>query len=107
MKIDLQIGPEAYQPISSFKNDTTSQRAKLKSGEIKPMVTITLTTYSENGIIPIGKYVGIAIAPTAWSADNASILDGLVNTNSKNDLSTLMSLINEAINDLSINILVH
>jgi len=104
MKIDLQIGPEVYQPQSSFKEDTTNQRIKLKSGEIKPMVTITITTYPENGIVPIDKYVGIAIAPTPWYSNDSSIIDGLVNEKSKTNLSSLMSLINEAINDVSTNI---
>jgi hypothetical protein len=104
MKIDLQIGPEIYQPLGSFKDDTTKQRVKLNSGEIKPMVTITITTYSANGIVPIDKYVGNAIASNTWSSDDSSIIDGLVNATSRNDPSTLMSLINEAINDVSANI---
>jgi len=106
MKIDIQIGPETYHPLSSFKADTLDIQTKLKNGEIKPMVTITFTSFPESGIIPIDKHIGIAIAPEVWPDDDASVLDGLVNTSSKDDLSTLMSLINEAINDLSINILV-
>lgn len=108
MKIDLQIGPEVLQyPISAkSKKDSTLRPVKLKSGEIKPVVTITLTTYPTNGIIPLGKYIGVSEAPAAWSPENVSILDGLVNANGKTDLSTLMSLINDAINDLATNMLI-
>jgi len=54
----------------------------------------------------LGKFVGISEAPSIWSVDNISILDGLINSNSKTDLSTIMSLVNEAVNDLSINMLI-
>lgn len=108
MKIDLQISPEVFPyPMSSkAKNDSTLSPVRPASGEIKPVVTITLTTYPTNGIIPLGKYVGVSEAPSVWASENVSILDGLVNTNSKTDLSTLMSLINEAIKDLTTNMLI-
>lgn len=108
MKIDMQIGPEMPQfPIShKAKNDSTVQSTLLKDGEIKPVVTITLTTFPENGIMPLSKFVGIAESPAAWSSDDPLVLDGLINDNNKTDLSTLMSLINEAITDLSINMLI-
>ncbi len=105
MKVDLEIGPKALQyPLShKERNDSTLQSEKPKEGEIKPVVTITITCFPTNGIIPIGKYIGTSEATYIWKSGNISILDGLVNSNSKNDLSTLMSLINEAIFDLTIN----
>ncbi len=105
IRIDLAIGPEILPPNSSFKtkNDTALQKLKIKEGEIKPVVTLTITCYPENGILPVGKYIGSAQASTVWISENASILDGLVNTDVKTDLSTLMSLINEAIFDAIIN----
>ncbi|RPH30274.1 MAG: hypothetical protein EHM93_16060 [Bacteroidales bacterium] len=104
LKIDLGIGPEVITNQSfKSKNDSTLQKQKLKEGEIKPVVTLTITCYPANGIIPVGKYVGSAQASTIWSSESPSILDGLVNTNSKTDMSTLMSLINEAIFDATIN----
>jgi len=104
MKIDIQIGPESFQSISMLKRDTVVQRITIKDDEIRPMVTITLTTFSNNGILPIGKYEGFSIAPMAWSSDDSSIFDGLVNDNAKYDLSSFMSLINAAIYDLSKNV---
>ena len=104
MKIDIQISPETFQTLSIAKKEKSIQHIKLKDGETRPMVTITLTTFSNNGILPIGKYEGFSIAPNPWSTDDASIFDGLVNDNNRNDLSTFMSLINEAIKDLSKNI---
>ena len=104
MKVDIQISPETYQGLMMLKKDKNIQHIKLKDGEIRPMVSITLTTFSNNGIVPIGKYEGFSVAPNPWSLDDSSIFDGLVNENNKYDLSTFMSLINEAINDLSKNI---
>jgi len=109
MKIEMQIGPEpAIQyPVSyKSKKDTTSQSGKLKAGEIKPVVTITLTTYPDNGLVPLDKFIGVAESTTVWSTTNETILDGLINTNVTTDLSNFMSLINEAVNDLSINMLI-
>lgn len=105
MKIDLEIAPKTlqYPQSNKDKRDTTLQSEKPKEGEIKPVVTITITCYPTNGIIPVGKYIGSAEASGVWKAGNTSILDGLINANSKKDLSTLMSLINEAIFDLTIN----
>ncbi|NOU16886.1 MAG: hypothetical protein HOO91_04935 [Bacteroidales bacterium] len=106
MKIDLRIEPESVQFTNSYKSKyDTTQHLLMKKGDIKPMVTITLTTYPKNGIIPLGKYTGITISSNAWSASDTSFLEGLINANTKNDLTTLMGLINEAINDLSLNIL--
>jgi hypothetical protein len=104
MKIDLQIGPEPTQPIGTIKKDTSSQFIKLKEGEIRPMVTIIVTTYSNNGILPIGKYTGSALSPYAWEANNDTILDGMVNENLSTNQSTLMNLIIQAITNLSKNI---
>ncbi len=108
MKIDVQIEPEIspYPVNIKAKKDSTIRPVKLKNGEIKPVVIITLTTYPNNGIIPLGKYVGYSEASTVWSPGDVLILDGLVNSNYKTDLTTLMSLVNEAINDLTTNILI-
>lgn len=108
MKIDLQISPRDLQhPVNyKTKNDSTQEQTKLKPGELKPVVQIILTTFPENGIIPLGRYEGFSESSIVWTADNASILDGLVNSSNKTDLSTLMSLINEAVNDLSLNMLI-
>lgn len=109
MKIEMQIGPEPaiqYPVNYKAKKDTTNQSVKLKSGEIMPVVTITLTTYPDNGLVPLDKFIGVAESPMAWSTSNESILDGLINTNVTTDLSNFMSLINEAVNDLSINMLI-
>lgn len=109
MKIDMQIGPVAaiQYPVSyKAKKDTTSQSGKLKAGEIKPVVTITLTTYPDNGLVPLDKFIGVAEADKIWTDENVSILDGLINGNITTDLSNFMSLINEAVNDLSINMLI-
>jgi len=104
MKIDLEIAPKAIQPLSyKERNDSALLSEKPKEGEIKPVVTLTITCYPTNGIIPVGKYVGSAEATKVWKTGDVSILDGLINDNSKDDLSTLMSLINEAIFDLTIN----
>lgn len=106
MKIELRIEPESAQFANNYKAKyDTTQYLKMKKGDIKPMVTLTLTTYPQNGIIPLGKYTGITISLNAWSANDTSFLEGLINANTKNDLTTLMGLINEAINDLSLNIL--
>lgn len=108
MKVDLQIGPEIFQytthTSSKDKKDSLPQYTRLKEGEIKPMITITLTTYPNSGILPLDKFVGTTAAPSIWAV-NASILDGLVNTNNKNDQSTLMSLTQKAIDELVISIL--
>lgn len=102
IKIDLEIGPEATQyPIN--KKEKHDVAVQLKDGEIRPVVTLTITCYPEKGIIPIGKYVGSAQTPTIWASGKPSILDGLINSNYKIDLSTLLGLINEAIFDAVIN----
>ena len=108
MKVELQISPEIFPyPMGiKAKKDTTLRPVKLKSGEIKPVVTITLTTYPNNGIIPLGKYIGVAEVPSVWLPENVTTLDGLINSNNKTDLTTLMSLINEAISDLATNMLI-
>lgn len=105
MKVELEIGPKVLQyPLShKERNDSTLQSEKPKEGEEKPVVTITITCYPTNGIIPIGKYIGSSEASNIWKPGNTAVLDGLVNSNNKNDLTTLMSLVNEAIFDLIIN----
>lgn len=106
MKIDLRIEPESVQFANNYKiKYDTTQQLKMEKGDIKPMVTLTLTTYPQNGIISLGKYTGITISTNAWTVTDISILDGLINSNVKDDLTTLMGLINEAINDLYLNIL--
>jgi hypothetical protein len=104
MKVELQIGSETLPPNPNLKKDTSYHIIKLKEGEIRPMVTITLTTFSNDGILPIGKYVGIAISPLAWKLDDSSIIDGMVNDNINANSSSLMTLINVAITKLSKNI---
>lgn len=107
MKVDLQIGPELYQYATSTskdKKENTPQRVILNSDEIKPVVTITLTTFPTNGIIPLNKYIGSIVAPNVLKVD-ASILDGLVNDTIKNDKSTLMSLIAATVEELTLSIL--
>ncbi len=110
MKIDIQIGPEIFvynaQNNSRNKKDSIPVYTKPQEGEMKPMITITLSTYPTNGILILDKFIGGATAPTIWTVDE-SMLDGLINDNKSDDLSTLMSLIEEAVSDLTINFLTH
>ena len=68
-----------------------------------PYVTLTLTCYSVNGIIPIGKYVGTMQSSTIWETGNSSVVDGLVNNNFEPNNSTLLGLITHAISDVTKN----
>lgn len=108
MKVDVNIGNELFQYTTQIttknKKDSVIHNTPLQEGEFKPVVTITLTTYPASGILQLNKFIGGAKAPKAWTVKE-SILDGLVNDNNKNDLSSLMSLIQESINDLTLSIL--
>lgn len=100
IKIDLDINPEPplYQNSSKIKSNIV-QTVKPKEGEIMPFVSLTITCFSTNGIIPIGKFTGTVQASTIWKDGNSSMLDGLVNADSKTDQSTIMSLITHCIHD--------
>jgi len=100
IKIDLEINAEPTLSQSNLKVKTNSApTAKPKVGEVMPFVSVTLSCFSNNGIIPIGKFTGTAQATTIWKDGNSSILDGLVNDNAKTDQSTIMSLITHCIHD--------
>ncbi len=99
IKIDLEINPEPPINQSYSKNKSNSQTIKPKEGEIMPFVSLTVTCFSVNGIIPIGKYTGTTQATAIWKDGNSSILDGLVNIDFKTDQSTIMSLITHCIHD--------
>jgi len=107
MKIDMFIGTELNPNHPHYpKNprDSISEPIQIQEGQIMPKVTINITMYSENGILPINKYTGIAIAPRPFDL-TPYVLDGLVNTNNSFEPTTLMGIINEAIAEISINIL--
>lgn len=104
MKLELFIWPDQYQGVGYKKQSVTKGKpAELQPGQIRPKVTLNMISYSENGVLPIDKYTGIAIAPDAFDIE-PYVLDGLINSNSHDDLTTIMSLINEAISELAINI---
>lgn len=102
IKIDLDIKP--YTTI--YQTNTKSnpnQTDKPKDGEIMPYVTLTLTCYSNNGMMPIGKFTGSSQASSIWKANDSSILDGLINSEYKNDQTTLMSLITKCLHSITLN----
>jgi len=100
IKIDLAISAEPPLNQPNFKaKPSTVPTAKPKEGEVMPFVSVTLSCFSNNGIIPIGKFTGTAQASTIWKDGNSSILDGLVNADAKTDQSTIMSLITHCIHD--------
>ncbi len=107
MKIEMYIGT-ASNPTNavSYKNqkDTSLYPSQLQDGQIMPKVTIDITTYSNNGILPVGRYKGISAAPKPFDL-TPYVLDGLVNTKNSFEPTTLMGIINEAIAEISINIL--
>ena len=65
----------------------------------RPQVTIDFTSYSNKGILPLEKLTGVSVSPEPWLFDPA-VLDGLVNTNHREDIDNLARLINEAITEL-------
>lgn len=100
IKIDLSINAEPTLSQSNLKvKPNTTSTTKPKEGEVMPFVSVTLSCFSNNGIIPIGKFTGTAQASTIWKDADSSILDGLVNVDSKTDQSTIMSLITHCIHD--------
>jgi hypothetical protein len=108
MRIDMTIDfEEISKPSvvsSTLKNiiDTTNKTNKVELPQPKAKVSITLTTFSEKGIMPIDKFTGNFTAIEPWVFE-APLLDGLVNDNPFVDTNTLMGLFNTALSSLTIN----
>lgn len=108
MKIDMTIDFEEIAKPSvvstTLKNiiDTTNKTSNAELPQPKARVSITLTTFSEKGIIPIDKFTGNFTALEPWVFE-APLLDGLVNDKTFVDTNTLMGLFNTALSSLTIN----
>lgn len=108
MKIDITIDFEEIDKpsvVSSTLKHITDTINSTNTTEIphpKARVTITLTTFSEKGIMPIDKFTGNFTASEPWVFD-ATLLDGLINDNAAGDTNTLMGLFNNAVSSLTIN----
>lgn len=103
IKIDIEISPDSPLNQTNLKLKSGTRSDKSTNSELMPYVTLTLTCYSVNGIIPIGKYVGTMQSSTIWETGNSSVVDGLVNNNFEPNNSTLLGLITHAISDVTKN----
>lgn len=105
MRVDISIDPEITESHGlsslnlvskdSFKTESDSTVYK----GFSPQVTIDFTSYSNKGIIPLEKLTGVSVSPEPWLFE-PNVLDGLVNTNHRQEIDNLASLINEAITEL-------
>ncbi|HOP04221.1 MAG TPA: hypothetical protein PL017_07120 [Tenuifilaceae bacterium] len=105
MRVDISIDPEVAEShglsalnIVSKDSFKTESDSTVNKG-FRPQVTIDFTSYSNKGILPLEKLTGVSVSPEPWLFDPA-VLDGLVNTNHREEIDNLARLINEAITEL-------
>lgn len=105
IKVDVTISAfsskadKGYGSIAS--KDTTKNLNELPEGSLIPVVTIEVTTYTREGIIPMQKVVGSATVTEPWII-STSTFEGL-KKGEKLDLNnpnSIMGLVNTAITNL-------
>jgi hypothetical protein len=80
---------------------TRAADANTDSEGITPQVTITVTTYSDKGVVPQHRFSKTLTAEKAWILGEEN-LNGITNHKEyqKNDTSTILGLVNMALNDI-------
>lgn len=86
---------------TTVNKDTTQNPKAIPEGSLVPEITIEVTTYTREGILPMQKVVGSAIATEPWVI-SPSTFDGLKKGEELklNDPNNIMGLINSAITNL-------
>ncbi|MCB8964153.1 MAG: hypothetical protein H6536_03810 [Bacteroidales bacterium] len=104
IKIDVEIGPEqSARYATKSQPDTANKVVQLKEDEFKPKVTISLTIFSDKGIIPVASGTGEAAAEDILIL-NENFFDGIANGTTTADHTTLYKLIDKASQDLIISL---
>ncbi len=99
-RVDMTIGYIQAAKESGYGTKNPDNQNENNLGLI-PQVSITITTYSDKGVIPLNKYTGTASAKEPWQI-NANTLSGFINDQplKPDDTSTLLGLIHEAYKNL-------
>ncbi|PKP38888.1 MAG: hypothetical protein CVT98_04370 [Bacteroidetes bacterium HGW-Bacteroidetes-15] len=109
IKVDLSLSSVSYQKESGYGSRPSqvdsSEIIVAEEGSVIPQVTITVTTYTDKGIIPMQKVSGSITVPQPWVISE-EIFTGLINRNefSLEEPTTIMGLINMATTELLKNI---
>lgn len=110
MKVELLISQkpsETNGKLFGIKNDTTSSPEEVGTENyvetVQPVILYNVTMYSEKGVLPIDKF-SAEITSVKSLPLTSDFFNGLINTEHKDDGSTLMSLIDQAIARLARNI---
>ncbi|HPX05121.1 MAG TPA: hypothetical protein PLC17_04220 [Tenuifilaceae bacterium] len=110
MKVELLIThkpADTNGKLFGIINDTTPSQEEVKSENyvetVQPVILYNVTMYSEKGVLPIDKF-SAEIAPEEARPLTKEFFYGLINNEHKDDGSTLMSIIDQAIARLARNI---
>lgn len=106
IKVDLELSSVSYQKDTGYgavasESDSSEIVIETNEGDIIPKVSITVTTYTDKGIIPMQKISGSATVQNPWVVSE-DIFTGLVNRKefSLEEPTTILGLINLATSDL-------
>ncbi|HPF93424.1 MAG TPA: hypothetical protein PLV65_05795 [Tenuifilaceae bacterium] len=105
IKIDVTISAYSTKAETGYgsktSKDSIENEDNISENAIIPEITIEVTTYSNEGIIPMQKVTGKAIADEPWEI-SVKTFDGLKKgeTLKLNDPHNIMGLINSAITNL-------
>ena len=105
IRVDLTISGTSARKDTGYGSrpaarDTSANEGEVE-GDVTPQVSITVTTYTDKGVIPLQRVTGSATAAQPWFI-NEDIFTGIANPKdwSKGDTSTIMGLINAALDDV-------
>lgn len=105
IRVDLTLSATSARRDTGYGSrpaarDTSTNEGEVE-GDVTPQVSITVTTYTDKGVIPLQRVTGTATASRPWFI-NEDIFTGLANRKewSKEDTNTIMGLINAALDDV-------
>lgn len=105
IRVDLTLSSVSTKKESGYgswdSQETDSTEIEIEEGSIIPQVEVTVTTYTEKGIIPMQKVSGSATASSPWIISE-EIFTGIINRDEypMNETSTIMGLINVSITEM-------
>lgn len=105
IRVSVTIAAQANKVEKGYgsivNKDTTNTSNAIPEGSLVPVITIEVTTYTREGLLPTQKAVGSAIATEPWVI-SPSTFDGLKKGEELklNDPNNIMGLINSAITNL-------
>lgn len=105
IKVDLELNSVSYQKDTGYGASTsetdTTEIIEVKEGDIIPEVKVTITSFTNNGIIPMHKASGYSTVKLPWIISE-DIFNGLINQKEfvSEEVTTILGLIDLATTDL-------